>query len=490
MQSTASVVSPSRRDWLLLVLLVLLGACLRVYGLERQSLFLDELWSWNITRFGFAETMDGARGDVHPPLYFILLFLTQRHLGDSELLLRLPSAILGVIAVVLIFAVGKRLYTTKEALIAAAFTAVSWTPIYFSQEARGYSLLMCSALWCTYHFIPLMDGVRDARVWRWTDAAGYVIAALVCAYTHYFGLLWVTLQGGLLLGLMVVSRRVSIRGLGACLVLALGYLPWVPTMLTQFHRGPKHLTRPTLVAIPNFLAYSLGGVALTTVVVILLVVLTAQTLRREGKTALRPGVATSLLLYWAFAPFLLSFIQSWIASPVLGDRNLLVSAPAIYLLVARLVARIPMRVDMRVPSAAAGVVLLVGHLIFVQRYYTTNLKTQFRGAVDLVVAGDKDLKDSMILGYCYGTYCFDYYLAKHKPTKTIAAIAGRKADIPAVVNLVESTNPRFFWYVSGHRKPEREFVEALDTSFRLVRHDALLEADVRLYENERRRPAD
>src|SRR5262249_32220405 len=84
--------------------ILLLAASLRLYGLSIQSLWNDELYSFSVSRRAtLAETMALVRADVHPPGYQLLLWLIEHGLGDSELLLRLPSALAGIAAVYFIF---------------------------------------------------------------------------------------------------------------------------------------------------------------------------------------------------------------------------------------------------------------------------------------------------------------------------------------------------------------------------------------------------
>jgi hypothetical protein len=73
--------------WALLTLLaiMLLGAALRFYGLGFQSLWSDELASWDFSnRETISQVIGGVRSDDHPPLYFLILRFAQVILGDSE----------------------------------------------------------------------------------------------------------------------------------------------------------------------------------------------------------------------------------------------------------------------------------------------------------------------------------------------------------------------------------------------------------------------
>ena len=60
----------------------------------------------------------GIRPDVHPPGYLTLLYLATNVLGDSEAMLRLPSALAGTLWIPAMFLLGRRLFGPEEGLIA------------------------------------------------------------------------------------------------------------------------------------------------------------------------------------------------------------------------------------------------------------------------------------------------------------------------------------------------------------------------------------
>ena len=77
------------RALLVLLAIMLLGAVLRFYGLGFQSLWSDELASWDFSnRETLSQVIGGVRSDDHPPLYFLVLHFTQWIFGDSEWALR------------------------------------------------------------------------------------------------------------------------------------------------------------------------------------------------------------------------------------------------------------------------------------------------------------------------------------------------------------------------------------------------------------------
>ncbi|WP_238613390.1 glycosyltransferase family 39 protein [Candidatus Oscillochloris fontis] len=130
--------------------LVLFGfaLALRLYHLDAQSLWLDEGSSWQVANLPWADLLrDLVSPSAAYPLYHLLLKLWIMLAGDSEAMLRLPSALAGAAAVPVIYLAGRvgnphaRLAPLASALIAM----VGPFPLWYAQEAKAYSLLLLAA---------------------------------------------------------------------------------------------------------------------------------------------------------------------------------------------------------------------------------------------------------------------------------------------------------------------------------------------------------
>ncbi len=143
-----------RVNLVILILLIALGMFLRFYKIEKESLWNDELASWEMSnKESLKEVIRETAEDVHPPGYQILLFFVIKYFGDTEFWLRFPSAASGVFSILLIFLIGRRIYSDYEGLIASTLMAILWFPIYYSQEARVYSLLLLFSMLSFYLWI-------------------------------------------------------------------------------------------------------------------------------------------------------------------------------------------------------------------------------------------------------------------------------------------------------------------------------------------------
>jgi 4-amino-4-deoxy-L-arabinose transferase-like glycosyltransferase len=166
---------------------VLLAAALRLYRLGHESLWLDETLSIDYvtreyTTLGLLFELPAE--DPHPPLYYLLLDGWVFVFGTSEVAVRLLSAIFGIVAVGLIYAVGAKLFDREAGIVAAALLGLSSFNLYYAQEARMYTLLAALTLASFYLFVDVVEPDREAD--RRTVAA-YVVVTALMGYTHVFG---------------------------------------------------------------------------------------------------------------------------------------------------------------------------------------------------------------------------------------------------------------------------------------------------------------
>jgi uncharacterized membrane protein len=486
----------SRKQVLLVLAAILLaGSALRFVGLEAQSLWNDELSSWSKSDCEELSTVfDRLRTDCHPPGFQILQYLVIKYIGDSELALRFHSAIFGALSILLIFFLGVQLYSHREGLIAAALTAFLWFPIFYSQEARAYSALLMFTLLATIFWITLLRSQAGAGKFSLAPTAGYVISGAISAYLHYFGLYLIALQGlALLLAVIKKPRSVAIVA-ATYTALALAYLPWIPSMVEQMSAGGgTWIPAPTLAFPSEYLRhlFNKSGMFLTIVLLLYLFPLgrrlyLARKTGKFGKIEFSLSSPGWLLALWLIVPLSIAFIVSVTLRPLLTFRNLIISLPAAYLLLARVIATLPVR---RIFQSAAAVLLVVFSLIdlfFVMQYYTRPHKEQFREAVEIVIQNDHRYANSLIVGFSFNRNYFDYYFERGDSRRRIDMIAGRKTDISEVENRILRDTPRFVWFLRAKRVPDEEFIGYLKDNLRLVGHHKLVGADVWLFRNDRR----
>ena len=158
-------------------IILLLGAGLRAWGVQEQSLSSDELLELGIAKSQIGEIIH--KGDGFPPLYHLLLHGWLK-LFANDLAMRWLSVLFGCAAILTMWKLAPWLDNIKSRLWATLLLAISPFHIWYSQEARAYSLYFLLAL------LAIGFLARARRTDRWQDWTAYVFAAAAGIFTHYY----------------------------------------------------------------------------------------------------------------------------------------------------------------------------------------------------------------------------------------------------------------------------------------------------------------
>jgi hypothetical protein len=163
-----------RTDWLLVVVLTVIGATLRTIGSDR-SLWIDEIstLAWYIHAPAIDTFLQALTSNNHL-LNSLLGRAAVMLFGEREWTLRLPAIIFGTLSIPLLY-LGVRRYSGRvEASLAALALTVSYHHVFFSQDARGYSGMVFGGLLGTF---ALLEALERRSLWAW---AVYCIGMFIC----------------------------------------------------------------------------------------------------------------------------------------------------------------------------------------------------------------------------------------------------------------------------------------------------------------------
>jgi 4-amino-4-deoxy-L-arabinose transferase-like glycosyltransferase len=159
-----------------------------------------------------------------PPLYYMIAWLWSRPFGTGEIGLRSLSALAGTASIAVIYMAAVELGMRRRVgLVGAAIVAVSPVLIWFSQDARAYSLVfLLSALSVLLFARALRDPSRGTLV-------GWGVVSALALATHYFAGFVVAPEAFLLLLWSGERRRVA----AALLILAAAAALLLPIAIQQ-----------------------------------------------------------------------------------------------------------------------------------------------------------------------------------------------------------------------------------------------------------------
>ena len=142
----------------------LFGLFLRLYGFNR-SLWLDEfgtLWGVEGSMGQLLERVQAFHGQS--PFYYSLVWLWVNLLGESEIVMRGLSLILGVGTAYGSYLLANFLFGKKTGLLAATFYWLSPAAVQLESQARPYALALLMAVIMFYGFArAARDGDRRGR---------------------------------------------------------------------------------------------------------------------------------------------------------------------------------------------------------------------------------------------------------------------------------------------------------------------------------------
>jgi mannosyltransferase len=168
----------------LIYVVLFIGLALRFYTLGAKSLWVDEAYSYDLTRGSVARIWQTLVFD-HVPAYFVLLWGWVRVFGDSEWGLRSLSAVSGTITIAAVGAITREVAGHWTATSATLFAALSPIGLFWSQEAKPEAMAMACAAWSSCLMIAGLKHDVRPRVQR-TYLALYLMVTVVGLYTLYY----------------------------------------------------------------------------------------------------------------------------------------------------------------------------------------------------------------------------------------------------------------------------------------------------------------
>ena len=143
-------------QFMLLTVVTLLAAALRFYKLGEWGFWGDEMFTLSLREDGFNFSM------WRSSLASRLIQSTVSALGTSEWSARLVPAMVGVLSVPLLYFPLRRIIGSRAAFVTVLLLAISPWHLYWSQNARFYTLLL---LFYTLALLTAFIGFEEDRPW-------------------------------------------------------------------------------------------------------------------------------------------------------------------------------------------------------------------------------------------------------------------------------------------------------------------------------------
>jgi mannosyltransferase len=484
-EASVQAAKPVRGAMVVAVLLVIaLGAFLRLYRIGAQPLWVDEASSLRFARGSLTRLWSWSTlvDPGNPPLYYSLLH-GWLAFGDSEASLRLLSALFGVLTIPLVYALGRTIRDHRLGIVSALLFAISPFQVWYSQEARGYSLLTFGATAAMLGVAYLLRHLeRSGSVrgvgWAWLS---YVFGTTVGLLAHNTAVFLPIGANVLMLGWWWRHGRGPQGFLRNWLLAQLAVLclwgSWLPAYLQQVVHGESYswIPRPTVDSVTSGAYAIYGGVTQATPYLVeALVVLALGSLGLWSWKHDRRWIAFVLIFSLA-APLGELIVSVW--RPIFLTQTLIWTAVPLDLTIAA-------GLQCLRPRAFAGAMLVVLIALTgfgLRSYYFLHDKEAWDQTAAYV---DQRLQrgDAIVFSEEFLQIPFDYYYSA-PPTYSVPEIGLSGASEDSFKVLGETRTRTRVWLIVSHPEASTNAViRSLDGAGRLAGVAQFTKVDVYLFE--------
>jgi mannosyltransferase len=376
--------------------LVGLGIWTRFHHLGMEPLWYDEATTFYRARMPIAELIESSISKMHIPSYFLLIHYVMR-LGDDEWMLRMPSAVFGVLKIMLVTIAGGIVGGRRVGLMSGLLLVLSRTQLHYDQEARTYAaqtfgtcLALVGQLWLLTRPQAAVEcwsrrraagSEHDVAAARWAWAA-WAVGVVLAMYLHNTSVLYLVASSAATLVFLIAEPRFRIRffwhWVVANLIVLLLWSAWLPSLASQvgsseFARFDWKGVRSVRSLLATTARLLLGDVWPVKALVLGFAVAGAVHLRR------RPLMLAILLLLSVSAPVLFWLVSLY--KPIFMMRLLMWGGPAFYVIAAHGILVLPRAWQQ---GLAVAVLAVVGFWGLQTDYYEKETKTDWRGAAQVL----------------------------------------------------------------------------------------------------------
>lgn len=316
------------RERAYLFVLICLAILLRFYQISFNSLWNDELTVWHVTQIRpFLAMLEyHLATDLNPPAYWILQYPFTFFLPQNEFGVRFLAAIFGVLTIPAVFYWAKSLFNSKVAWTASLLAVFSYQGIYFSQEARAYSMMVFFGTLTSWMWFEIFYYEHRAAHWK---KVALLISCIALAYSHYFGTMMVGIQG-LFAAYYAWKKKRWWDWFATYPLSGLMFLPWLPVIISQLRPINVWMSPPEFKDTYSYIKFLFEKSGMYAVLAPLLILFYLVQKFREQRW--KDVEKVILIISFSLIPFIIAFIRSRLATPMLTHRYMLIALSAVHVL--------------------------------------------------------------------------------------------------------------------------------------------------------------
>lgn len=415
-------------SYFLVIVFVIISLAISFYTLTRQSIRLDEAQSLWVA----AKTIPGILAyismDVHVPLYELILHSWLQIFGINIIWARILSYIFFIASLPVLYFVSRQATSKTIALLTVMLYSLSPFIVWYSFEARMYTLFTLVTCISHYFFLKIIktNGQRGE--------VGYFFSTLLGLFTHYFFTLLILSQI-VYLFIWIQDKKSEqwvifeeykpkelLKNIFIPLFLAgLFFVPWGIYFIIQ---GAAAATQPLippssvynlLQTVINFL-FGFQSATVQTLLIALwpLSVIPIFFIFSKRKAEI-PFNNIKYFIVVTLFPIILVFVISFI-KPVFLIRYLIFTAPSFFIIFSWILFQLSRQISQALLVLFAFIML--GFLFFQNASNATPVKEDYRGAANYI-SKKASAGDVIAISSPFTIYPFEYYYKGQAVIETI-----------------------------------------------------------------------
>jgi uncharacterized membrane protein len=467
-----------------IILIIILGAALRFYHIDFQSIWLDEIHTMiegnpSLPYSEFYDLM--LLREQMPHLYYNLVRFFSLIFGHTTFNVRMVSAILGVVSIYSIYLLAKEIANKKTGYFAAILLSVNYFHIWYSQEARPYVLLALCTILSYYRLLVFLKNIT------YKNAFFYGLFTALMINTHFFGLFVLVSQVLVILYFIFEDEKQSWKkniyaSLVAGLTTIILWIPSIPIFLIVTKIKSFWIQPPTaevyLGLFKEFFGYAESLIFIASIIscYYFIKVFSSKYDKKENKNN-NIVFGFIIISVWVFITLLIPYIRTYVDVPMIISRYFISVLPAAILIVAIGIERIKSSIIQYVIISFFIVSSLVD-LFLVKDYYNKITKTQYREMSQKVIEKNK-LNNAKI-------YSIWGWHLRHFFTNDIVKMETKEQTLEEVIQYMKSSpeNKKDFWFIGAHFQKfelSSESEAYLNSNFNLIENIEYYDTWARYY---------
>ena len=447
-------------------IIVIIALGLRLYRLDFQSLWVDEIASMNGADpdSSWAMVVDYSISD-QPPAFFLLLHAWFKVFPFNDVTGRLLSVLLGIAGIFIMYFLGKEVKDGKTGLTAAAITSFSYIHILFSQDIRFYTLVFLASALSYLFFIKAVKGNRPVHF------VMYSLFTALLLYTHYFGLVVLATQAIVFCLLIIFypfNRKFIFSAITSALAAVVMITPWIPIFFSDAQTNEFWIqAEPSYFLLKYFYVYFKD--IISCVVFATLLLFYFASLLRQFKTLHFIDRIDFILIASVSLSFLIPIIYSIVQTPLLHVRYTLIVLPPLIIMICLGFNLLKISLHRVLLISTCCTALL--SLVFIEKYYTKIQKEDWRGMISRIIIKSNPT-DSFVSQKAW--YCNYYFKSLHSPYRAV---------LPEEFSL-KAQKPTGIWWMDAfdaNPGPDKIELNFIENGYVLKNTDSLFRARAAYY---------